>query len=98
VAAAMAMMMHQYDLDPQTGAENMRFLAGIKNDDTRMAADNALPKEGKSPDLVKAAVRSKPTEEDPQQRLEKEKQRLERTIASLNKRLEEVSRELDELN
>ncbi|GHT64750.1 hypothetical protein FACS1894110_05040 [Spirochaetia bacterium] len=96
-AATMAIRMHQYDLNPQVGADNMRFLAGIKNDDTRMAAENALVK-GKSPDLVKAAVRSKPTEEDPQQRLEKEKQRLERTIASLNKRLEEVSRELDELN
>jgi hypothetical protein len=97
-AATMAMKMHQYDLDPQAGADNMRFLAGIKNDDTRMAAEYALIKEGKSPDLVKAAVRSSPKEEDPQQRLEKEKQRLERTIASLNKRLEEVSRELDELS
>ncbi|GHV44699.1 hypothetical protein AGMMS49546_29080 [Spirochaetia bacterium] len=93
VAATMAIKMHQYDLNPQVGADNMRFLAGIKNDDTRLAAETALVK-GKSPDLVKTSVRSKPAEDDPQLRLEKEKQRLERTIASLNKRLEEVTKEL----
>jgi hypothetical protein len=93
-AANLAMRMHQYNLSPETGADNMRFLAGIKNEETRQTAETALLN-GKSPDTVKIAARRKPDDEDPRNRLEKEKQRLERTIASLSKRLEEVERELE---
>jgi hypothetical protein len=91
-AANLAVKMHQYNLSPETGPDNMRFLAGIKNEETRMAAETALLK-GKSPDMVKTAIRQKP-EEDPRERLSKEKIRLEHTIASLTKRLEEVEHEL----
>ena len=93
-AANLAVRMYQYNLNPETGADNMRFLAGISNEEKRLAAENALIS-GKSPDTVKTALRQKPEEEDPRGRLEKEKNRLERTIASLTKRLEEVERELD---
>jgi hypothetical protein len=96
VAADMAVKMYQYDLDPQVGADNMRFLAGIRNDEERLAAEAALVK-GKSPDTVRSGIRGRGEEEDPQLRLSKEKQRLERTIASLNRRLDEVNRELDNL-
>jgi hypothetical protein len=94
VAADMAIKMYQYDIDPSVGADNMRFLAGIRNDETRASAEKALIK-GKSPDAVKIAARSAREEEDPQLRLAKEKQRLERTIESLKRRLEEVNRELE---
>jgi hypothetical protein len=98
-AANLAVKMHQYELSPETGADNMRFLAGIPNEEKRQAAENALLA-GKSPDTVKTALRKKPQDEDPQVNrlaiLEKEKQRLERTIGSLTKRLEEVERELAE--
>ena len=94
-AANLAVRMHQYNLNPETGADNMRFLAGISSDEKREAAENALLS-GKSPDTVKIALRKKPEEEDdPRLRLEKEKTRLERTIASLTKRLDEVERELE---
>jgi hypothetical protein len=101
LAAFTAIKMYQYNLDPQVGSDNMRFLAGIKNDEERMAAEQALIK-GKSPDTVKTAVRgghaafpSEPlTEEDQRTRLEKEKRRVERTIASLTKRLGEIEEEL----
>jgi hypothetical protein len=89
VAARMSMNMYQYDLDPAVGSDNMRFLAGIKNDERRLAAESAL-KAGKSPDTVKVGSRLQPPEQDPRERLEKEKARLERTIASLSKRLKEV--------
>ncbi|MDR0322500.1 MAG: hypothetical protein LBI28_13450 [Treponema sp.] len=92
-AANMAMRMFEYDIAPEVGADNMRFLAGIRDDDERKAAETALIK-GKSPDTVKIQVRKKETEDDPVALLEKEKARLERTIATLNKRLEEVKREL----
>ena len=92
-AANLAVRMYQHNLNPETGADNMRFLAGIANEEKRQAAESALLT-GKSPDTVKIALRQKPEEEDPRFRLEKEKTRLERTIASLTKRLEEVEQEL----
>jgi hypothetical protein len=107
-AASVAVKMFRYNLNPETGADNMRFLAGIPNEEKRMAAENALLA-GKSPDTVKTAVRGKAlseregTGEDDERslaesfrlNLEKEKSRLERTIASLTKRLEEVEMELE---
>ena len=92
-AATLAVRMHQYNLNPETGADNMRFLAGISNEEKRQTAENALLA-GKSPDTVKIALRQKSEEADPRLSLEKEKIRLERTISSLTKRLEEVEEEL----
>ncbi len=99
-AANTAIKMFQYDIAPEVGADNMRFLAGIRNGEERKAAETALIK-GKSPDTVKIAVRGKEqlpqTEENQIERLEKEKARLERTIASLSKRLDDVNRELENI-
>jgi hypothetical protein len=95
-AANMAIKMFEYDIAPEVGADNMRFLAGIRDTDERKAAETALIK-GKSPDTVKIAVRGRNESEAPAERLEKEKSRLERTIATLNKRLDEVKRELAQL-
>ena len=92
-AANMAMKMFEYDITPEVGADNMRFLAGIRDSDNRKAAETALIK-GKSPDTVKVQLKNKDKEEDPIILLEKEKARLERTIETLGKRLEEVKREL----
>ncbi|MDR2102092.1 MAG: hypothetical protein LBP43_05930 [Treponema sp.] len=95
-AANMAVKMYQYNLDPQLGADNMRFLAGIKNEGVRKNAEVSLLG-GKSPDTVRIEAGKKFTGEDPVQKLGKEKLRLERTIASLTKRLEEVKEELEAL-
>jgi len=93
-AANMAMKMFEYDIASEVGADNMRFLAGIRDGEERKAAETALIK-GKSPDSVKVQVRNKEKEDaDPVTILEKEKLRLERTIATLNKRLDEVKKEL----
>jgi len=92
-AANMAIKMFNYDLNPQTGADNMRFLAGIRDAGERKAAETALLK-NKSPDSVKTAIRQKAKNEDPTLMLEREKNRLERTIETLSKRLEEVKKEL----
>jgi hypothetical protein len=94
-AANLAVRMHQYNLNPKTGPDNMRFLAGIANEEKRQVAESSLLS-GRSPDTVKVALRQKPEGDDPRQSLEKEKLRLERTIASLTKRLEEVKKELKE--
>jgi hypothetical protein len=81
--------MYRYDLDPAVGADNMRFLAGIPNEERRTVAEASL-KAGKSPDTVKIAARRPPPEQEPRERLEREKLRLERTIEALSKRLKEV--------
>jgi len=94
-AANLAVRMHQYNLSPETGADNMRFLAGIPNEEKRLAAQNAILS-GKSPDTVKTSLRQKDDDDDPRFRLEKEKLRLERTIASLTKRLKEIEEELED--
>ncbi|MDR1617944.1 MAG: hypothetical protein LBS06_02705 [Treponema sp.] len=99
IAAAMAVKMNEYDLNPAVGADNMRFLAGIRNDGDREAAEKALMA-GRSPDMVKAAIRGKSagaSGKDEKTRLEKEKNRLERTIESLSKRLDEVKETLERL-
>ncbi|GHU12855.1 hypothetical protein FACS1894161_1940 [Spirochaetia bacterium] len=96
-AAQMSMKMYQYDLNPAVGADNMRYLAGIRSEENRADAQKALLS-GKSPDSVKTTLRRgnplAPPDEDPQLRLEKEKLRLEKTIATLSRRLEEVKEEL----
>jgi len=92
-AATTAIKMFDYDLNPEVGADNMRFLAGIRDSDDRKAAETALIK-GKSPDTVKTGLRKKDGEEDTLVLLEKEKNRLERTIETLSKRLVEVKKQL----
>jgi hypothetical protein len=94
-AAKVAMKMFQYNLNPQLGPDNMKFLTGIRDDEKRLAAEHALLS-GKSPDSVREALK-KPAEQDPREQLEREKNRLIRTIDSLKKRLGEVEKELGEL-
>jgi hypothetical protein len=96
LAAKTSIKMFEYDLNPSLGSDNMRFLAGIKNEDERATAEKSLLA-GKSPDAVKLETMKRPAEEDPKQKLEKEKLRLERTINSLTKRLDEVERELERI-
>jgi hypothetical protein len=97
LAAQTAMKMYQYDLDPRVGADNMRYLTGIRNEEDRSGAEQALLA-GKSPDSVKIALRNQapplPEEADKRVQLEKEKLRLEKTIGALNRRLGEVEEEL----
>ena len=102
LSAQMAMKMYQYDLNPSVGADNMRYLAGIRNDDDRSSAQEALLA-GKSPDSVKTALKTRNTsaitisEEDQRDRLEKEKTRIEKTIVTLNNRLKEVKEALGKM-
>jgi hypothetical protein len=105
LSAQTAIKMYNYDLDPSLGADNMRFLAGIRNENDRAGAEQALLA-GKSPDSVKTTVwRGGPggsafssSNEDPKLKLEKEKIRLTKTIATLSRRLEEVKEELNRLD
>jgi hypothetical protein len=97
LAAQTAIKIHQFDLNPAVGPDNMRFLAGIKDDESRAEAQSALL-EGKSPDTVRTASKARTIAEidDPRPRLEKEKVRIERAIDSLSKRLTEIEQELEQ--
>lgn len=79
--------------DPALGWEGMKFVSSIPDPATRKAASKALLA-GKSPDSVKIEYGRRPPEEDPAERLAKEKHRLERTIESLQRRLEDVEAKL----
>jgi len=101
LAAQTAIKMFEYDLNPGVGADNMRYIAGLRSEDERAGAERALLA-GKSPDSVKTALKNQgsvlaPGEEDRKVNLEKEKSRLEKTIVTLNRRLEEVQKELKKL-
>ncbi|MDR2519133.1 MAG: hypothetical protein LBD13_06965 [Spirochaetaceae bacterium] len=102
-AAEAAMKMHHYNINSAVGPDNMRFLAGIRNEGERNAAEEALLK-GKSPDTVRVEAKRRaqglavPQGEEkdagPRSVLEKEKARLERTIAHLSERLKVIERAL----
>jgi hypothetical protein len=92
-SAKTAVKMFQYDIAPEIGPDNMRFVAGISGEDARGEAEKAFLA-GKSPDTVRMNTRTPPPEDDPRARLEKEKARLERTISMLSKRLDEIEQEL----
>jgi hypothetical protein len=96
LAATIAIKSFQYNLNPALGADNMRYVSTIKNDDDRESAESALLS-GKSPDSVKIALRCRETEEDPRKKLTKEKERIERTIETLSKRLKQVDKELESI-
>jgi hypothetical protein len=99
IAARMAIKAFQYDLNPAVGADNMRYLAGIRNEEERAGAERALLR-GKSPDSVKIALKRggvDTAEEEPKLRLEKEKLRLQKTISTLSARLKEVESELKQI-
>jgi hypothetical protein len=102
LAAQTAIKMYEYDINPSIGADNMRYVANIRDEDIREGAQKALLS-GKSPDAVKTAIKSQQpsaltqTDEDMKERLEKEKSRIEKTIVSLRSRLKEVDTALGKL-
>lgn len=96
VSARTAMGIARTPVNPALGADNMKIIAGIRDDEARSAAEQALLSGDRSPDEVRmeASRLRAPAPPDPQERLLREKQRLERTIENLKKRLNEVMREL----
>jgi hypothetical protein len=94
-SAKIAVKMFQYDIRPEIGPDNMRFVAGLRGEEARGEAENAFLA-GRSPDMVKMSCKTgNPREDDARTRLIKEKERIERTIDSLSKRLHEVEHELE---
>jgi hypothetical protein len=94
--AQAAMRAAALELDPSLGAENMKSIAAIKDDDARAAAAAALSGDA-SPQQVKTQRAFAKEPEDVLERLEKEKTRIARTVNSLLKREEELDRQIADL-
>lgn len=90
---------HNFDLNPEIGFNNMATVAGFSNQEKREEAQRQF-EAGKSPDTVKVGLRAKSEEqrEDPVRKLEKERTRIQRTIRSLESKLTEVEQRLESLS
>jgi len=95
-SAAVIVKAHALDLDPSVGFENMRTLAGIRDDRARDRAQEEL-KAGHSPDMVKARYGLSSPPKNRADVLRAERERLQKSIESMKKRLKEIERRLSEL-
>jgi hypothetical protein len=94
--ATAAVAARQAGLDPSMGWDSLKYVAGIRDGDTRAAAIEAL-EAGASPTSVKGMLKGVVEESDPADNLLKEKARIEKTIRSLTARLDEIEHRLSEL-
>jgi hypothetical protein len=87
---------HTLDLDPRVGFENMRSLAGIRDDRARGRAQEEL-RAGHTPDMVKAKYGPTPPARNARDALQAERERIEKTIERMKKRLKEIEKRITEL-
>jgi len=95
-AAKTAIKVSAFQVNPALGYETMKIVASQPTPEKRMAAENQFSAH-RSPDLVKVNLAGKAEDEDPKDRLEKEKKRLEKTIVMLQSRLDQVEQSLSNL-
>jgi len=96
-SAAVIIKAHTMDLDPRVGFENMRTLAGIRDERARERAQDEL-RAGHSPDMVKARYGPAAPPKNKVDALRAERERLQKSIESMRKRLKEIERRLSELD
>ncbi len=95
-SAATFMKVHALNISPEVGFENMRTLAGIRDDEKRREAEREFLN-GRSPDMVKAMLREKPAPaRNGIDALLAERDRLQRTIDSLQDKLEKLEEKIRE--
>jgi len=95
-AARVLMKMSAMNLNPKIGYENMKTVAGIKDDAARARAEEAFS-EGMTSDMVKAEIQSQKRPGDAINVLLEERDKIERSIDTLTKKLAKVERRLQEL-
>lgn len=95
-AAKTAIRVSNLKVNPALGYDTMKIVASQTTPEKRVAAEQQFMAR-KSPDSVKIALAKKADEEDPKERLEKEKRRLEKTISMLTSRLEQVEQSLSNM-
>ncbi len=95
-AARTAVRVSSLDINPAFGYETMKIVAAQATPEKRNAAEKLFSAH-RSPDAVKVNLSSDQGDEDPKERLEKEKKRLEKTIVMLKSRLDQVEQSLSNL-
>jgi hypothetical protein len=95
-AAKTAVRVSSLDVNPSIGYEAMKIVASQPTPERRQDAERQLAAH-RSPDAVKIHLARPVEEEDPKDRLEKEKRRIEKTIAMLKSRLDQVEQSLSNL-
>jgi hypothetical protein len=88
---------HNRDINPEIGYENMKTVANIRNDSDRELAETAFL-EGKSPDMVRAEFRVKGKPDDTLDYLLSEKERIEKSIERLNLQLARIEKQINEIH
>jgi len=83
------MKSHIYEIEPELGYDNMRTLTGIKDQEIRVKAQNALV-QGQTPAMVKEQFTARKQSDDEVQVLITERSSLERRISRLTTRLREI--------
>ena len=92
-AAKTAMRVSSLEVNPALGWETMKVVASQPTPEKRAEAERQFTAH-RSPDSVKVNLSRNAEDEDPKERLEKEKRRLEKTIAMLKSRLDQVEQTL----
>jgi len=95
-AAKSIMKVYAMDVKPEIGFDNMKIVAGIKEEKQRKEIEHSF-EEGQSPDMVKAAIKeAKGVPEVTLPRLESQKKRIEKSIHNLQQKLADVEMQIDE--
>ncbi|MDA3809410.1 MAG: hypothetical protein PF518_03670 [Spirochaetaceae bacterium] len=95
-AAKSIMKVYAMDVKPEIGYDNMKIVAGIKEEKQRKEIEHSF-EDGKSPDMVKAEIReSKGIPEVTLPRLESQKRRIEKSLQNLQQKLADVQMQIDE--
>jgi len=96
--ASTLMKIRALDLPADLGYENMKTLAGIRNNVARNEAAQSFLA-GDTPDQIKQtlAQREPSRPQDPRKKLASEKRRIEKTLGNLQRRLDEIIRAMDDL-
>jgi hypothetical protein len=95
-AAKTAVRVSSLGINPSLGWETMKVVASQPTPERRAEAERQFTAH-RSPDSVKVNLARNVEDEDPKERLEKERRRLEKTIAMLRSRLDQVEQSLSNL-
>lgn len=95
--AQSAIKISQLNINPKIGFENMKTVARQSDPEKRKEAENQFLEGGKSPATIKLALQKQQKEENPVDRLVKEKNRLQHTIEMLQHRLQKVEESIEKV-
>lgn len=95
-AAKMLVKIRSMNIDPRIGYENMKTVAGIRDEAARALAADAFA-EGKSPDMVRAEFMARKKPEGTLAILMEERDKIERSIDTLTRKLAKIERRINDL-